>query len=57
MWDRVGSDGNLINNSEIKEMMSHEESGDDEILPSWDFLDTTLNQKLLHYTHLDPDRK
>ncbi|XP_044002109.1 uncharacterized protein LOC122848240 [Aphidius gifuensis] len=29
---------------------------DDEILPSWDFLETTLNQKLLQYTNFDDDK-
>lgn len=43
---------------QLKKYKSCDDDGDDvddEILPSWDFLETTLNQKLLQYTNFDDD--
>ncbi|XP_011307669.1 uncharacterized protein [Fopius arisanus] len=72
MWDSVGSNGNSTK-CKSEEMISREESpkwsnsdgrisrseigGDDEILPSWEFLEATLNQKLLHYNKSDDNHE
>lgn len=66
MWDRISTDGTFAK-SRSEEMMSREESPkwnfenrrgrpaqdpiDEERLPSWDFLETTLNRKLSRYEH------
>ncbi|XP_063975069.1 uncharacterized protein LOC135161436 [Diachasmimorpha longicaudata] len=71
MWDSVSSNGNF-NKCKSEEMISREESpkwsnsdgrisrseiaGDDEILPSWEFLEATLNQKLFHYNTSDDNK-
>ncbi|XP_034950703.1 uncharacterized protein, partial [Chelonus insularis] len=71
MWDRVSTDGNFTksksaemisreespkwSNSDSRQSGSEIGLNADEILPSWEFLETALNRKLQYYDHEEVD--